>query len=328
MALVAQTGIELTIQLPPPEVRPWGLLLDVASQLPSLVYPDLAANPQGRFPNGNTRATDRLGLGVQHQPWGCEPLKRGNSDCNPEYLLNGEGAAIDSQGDLVTANVDAEKSAALLGYEDLVVHPAFKVVDGVRCSVMSFPDDTSRNASMVNRLRNRMRVLLSNTVADELVSGWASGGPSLTSEATIVTPLGTGLAGAGAALEAALAASLHGATGTIHLPPFLVAAAIDSCWVHLINGRLVTSTGHVVAADSAYGASEVESGTVTIFASGPVFYRSSDTTLLGDHSHDTFMRDSNIRERIAELRAQLAFDPCAVSAVEVDLNDVFGTVGS
>jgi hypothetical protein len=324
---VAATGLEVTIQLPPPAQRPWGLLVDVAHRIPaeSLTYPGVNA-PASATTGNARRGQSRLGLGVQHVPWGCAPLRRGNLDCSADYLINQSGPAVDEEGDLITANIDDTKASALIGYDEVTVHPAFKVVDGLQCSTLSFPDDTSRNASMVNRLQNRMRRMISHDLANELVTGFASGGPSLSSEAQELFPLFGGIHGAIATIEGHLGFALPASQGCVLVPPAILPALVDAGWVIVVGASLMTVTGHMVIADSGFyggtGPGGVDSGLgeYWVYATSTIGWAVSDTRLLGDTTHDTLDVASNIRERLAEAYAQVAFEPCSVAAVLFDMN--------
>lgn len=304
---MAATGREVTIQLPPPEPRSRGLLVDVAQTISA----DLLT----------VNGTDRTGQGVQHQPWGCAPLRTGNTDCTADYLINGDGPALDGNGDPITANIDDFKTTALLGFDAVVIHPAFKVVDGLTCSTLSQPDlSTSSFTGITPRLLRRMRMLVSASLTAELITGYASMGPSLMSEGEILPDAAT-VSAAAYAIEAHLALHLQGNRGTVFIPPALLHAAVDAGWVHIEGNRLVTATGHQVVADAGHvatlGPDSGGGGGLWIFAAGDIMYRVSDTKLLGEGS-ETLDISTNIRERLAESYAQLAFDPCPVASIAVD----------
>jgi len=308
---VASTGRETTIQLPPPQPRSRGLFVDAA--LPLSVDD---TSYQGR---------DRLGQGVQHTPWGCGPLSTGPLDCTAgEVLLNGSGPAYDTQDppEVQRGNVTTDKSDALGDFDEVAVHPAFKVVDGLKCSTLSFPDaNSSSYTSMTGRLQRRMRTLMSAALMAELATGWASNGPSLSSEADVLDP-SYGMSEAGFEIEAALAGALGGNTGLVYIPPSLLHYAIEADWVGIEGGQLYTATGHRVVADAGHdglsGPTVPNAGEFWVYASGDVSYRVSDTMLLGEGS-ETLSLSTNIRERLAEAYAQLAFDPCPVVATLVTI---------
>jgi len=310
---VAATSLETTIQLAPPTPRSRGLFVDAALNLTPT-----DTSYQGR---------DRLGLGVQHTPWGTAPLRVGNLNCQADLLLVDPqlGAAF-SDPDAFTVNDtnvegatgDYGKGAALNSFDAVSTHPSFKLVDGLTCSVISFPDANSESfTSMSGRLQRRMRIYSSAAITYELVTGWASNGPSLTSEATTLTAAAN-VAKAAEEIEEHLAGVLYGNTGLVFIPPRLLAAAVAADWVIVEGGQLWTVTGHRVVSDAGHSGVEGPSAPGAnehwIFASGDIAYRVSDTMLLGDYSHETFNRASDLRERIAEAYCQLAFDPATVGA--------------
>lgn len=302
---MAATGREVTIQLPPPEPRSRGLLVDVAGQL----------SAEETSVNG----TDRLGQGVQHQPWGCAPLQTGNSDCTADYLIKGTGPAV-INGVLQAGAVNDEKSVALLSLTDTVIHPAFKVVDGLACSTLWFPDNSSANFTGITpRLLRRMRTLTSARLMEELITGYASTGPSLMGD-SIVLADAANMTEAAYEIEAHLADTLQGNAGTVFIPPSLLHIAIGIDWV-LVNGNtLSTATGHKVVADAGHVATQGPDsgggGGLWLYAAGDIKYRVSDTILLGDND-ETVDISTNMRERLTEAYAQLAFDTCPLAAIAV-----------
>lgn len=310
---MAATALETTIQLAPPTPRSRGLFVDAALDI--------------SLSDTTYQGKDRLGLGVQHTPWGTAPLRVGNLNCQADLLLvePQTGAAFSDPDNFTVNDTNVEgasgnygKGAALNNFDAVAVHPSFKLVDGLQCSVISFPDLNSDSfTSMSGRLQRRMRTYSSAAITYELVTGWASGGPSLTSEAVTLTA-STSMAKAAEEIEEHLAGVLYGNTGLVFIPPRLLAAAVAADWVVVEGGQLWTVTGHRVVADAGHtgveGPSAPGANQHWIFATGDVAYRVSDTKLLGDYSHETFNRSSDLRERIAEAYAQLAFDPATVGA--------------
>jgi hypothetical protein len=304
---VAATGREVTIQLAPPAPRSRGLLVDVATPLSAD-----QTSKEGR---------DRLGQGVQHQPWGCAPLVTGNLDCTADYLINGDGPALDGNGDIIAANVDHFKYEAIRSFDDLVVHPAFKVVDGLACSTLSQPDLSSSSFTGITpRLLRRMRTLMSAALTGELITGYASMGPAFLTDAQVLSDAAN-VSAAAYAIEAHLAETLQGNAGTVFIPPALLHAAVDAGWVEISGNSLLTATGHKVVADAGHVATQGPDsgggGGLWIYAAGDISYRVSDTVLLGEGS-ETLDISFNLRERLAEAYAQLAFDPCPLAGVAVD----------
>ena len=308
---MAATGRETTIQLPAPEPRTRGLLVDVA--LPITVQ------------DTTYQGHDRLGQGVQHTPWGIDPLRTGNADCIADVLINGDGPAFDAADppEVIDANVDGasgdySKDLALLNFDALSLHPAFKLVDGLTCSVISFPDAGSASfTNMTDRLLRRMRTASSAAIMGELVNGFASNGQSFSD----VTPLtaSANMLKAAEGIEGHLATVLQGNAGLVFIPPTLLHYAVDAGWVVIEGGQLYTATGHRVVSDAGHGVggpTVPAGGEAWVFASGDVSYRLSDTMLLGEGS-ETLVLNTNIRERLAESYAQLAFDPETLGATLV-----------
>jgi hypothetical protein len=306
----------IVVQLPPPQRRSRGLLVDVAENMSAVMTY-----------NGRSR----IGNGVIHTPWGCDPLLSGSAGpCDTDFLLNGDGPGYDAVWEYEqesapgeqSANFDAGKATAIHAYPSTVEQPAFKVVDGLTCSTMSQPDDNQYGASMSNRLRRRMSVLMSGMLTSELITGWASGGISLSSEATVLTAA-TSMAEAGLEIEEHLRDTLQGQAGTVFIPPQLLHYAVEAEWVYRDGNRFYTQTGHSVVADAghtgALGPATPSGGEFWLYAAGDIGYGLTDTILLGEVSSDTLDTSTNMRERLAEAYAQLVFDPCPVGAVIVDM---------
>lgn len=308
---MAATGREVTIQLPPASPRSRGLFVDVAQTISA---EQLTVN-----------GADRTGQGVQHQPWGCAPLVTGNLDCTADYLINGDGPALDPEGEVISENITVEKDAAVRSFDDVVIHPAFKVVDGLACSTLWQPDLSSASFTGITpRLLRRMRTLMSAALTGELITGYASMGPSFMTDAELL-PSVSGMSEAAYEIEAHLAEALQGTVGTVFIPPALLHVAIEAGWVTVSGNTLLTVTGHNVVSDAGHVATQgVGSGggsALWIYAAGEIAYRVSDTILLGEGS-ETLDISTNVRERLAEAYAQLAFDPCPLAAVAMDLGSL------
>lgn len=298
-------GLEKVIQFPGPQRRPYGLLLDVATQLT-----DAQLSQDG---------INRVGAGVTFVPWGCDPLRRGNVDCDTDWLLS----KADEQGEETSEPYEDGKPAE--PYPDTDSQRPFKIVDSLKCNAFSMiPEE------MDDRLRVRMRELVSASFAAELITGAASGGNSLSAAAQVVNaPFSAfpDLLGPAAALERFLADTLNGAWGIIHMPVELIAAAKYADWIYHDGEYLRTCTGHYVVADAGYdGASGPPEenggagpGEYWVYATGPVYYHLTDTMLLGDNPNQTFDIEFNLRRRIAEAVGLVTFDACSVGATLVSL---------
>jgi hypothetical protein len=307
-------SLEKVIQIPPLVRRNKALLLNAATPLSSA---ELSQN-----------AVNRIGMGATFVPHGCEPIRRGNVDCDTDWLL-GEGAPVVSEGSGAVTGVEEGKTDAINPYPDVEVQRPFKLVDALKCS--SFSMDL---AEMDARLLNRMAVQTSKMLTEELITGWASSGMSFNDSATTLTPpsfpaSSSVVDSVAYALEQHLADTLHGAEGIVFVPPAFLASCIEAGWVHFLDNEFMTATGHRVVADSGHsgliGPAAVDPGEFWFFASGPVQYHVTDPMLLGDTLDQMFDREINLLERISEAMGIVVFDPCTVGAVKLDLNAVNGS---
>jgi hypothetical protein len=301
-------SLEKVIQIPPLVRRNKALLLNAATPLSSA---ELSQN-----------AVNRIGMGATFVPHGCEPIRRGNVDCDTDWLL-GEGAPIVNESTGAVTNVEEGKSDAINPYPDVEVQRPFKLVDALKCS--SFSMDL---AEMDARLLNRMAVQTSKMLTEELITGWASGGMSFVDSATVLTAptfflLNENVTAVAAILEQHLADTLHGAEGIVYVPPAFLASAIYAGWVHFHENEFMTATGHRVVADAGHsgllGPTAPAPGEFWFYASGPVQYHVTDPMLLGDTLDQMFDREINLLERISEAMGIVVFDPCTVAAVKLDL---------
>jgi hypothetical protein len=176
-------------------------------------------------------------------------------------------------------------------------------------------------------------------VASELLSGAASGGMSLSSEATSPAdvPFGWPALSPGDALtvlEEELATRLNGLQGMIHVSPGLLAQLTVMGGTTREGDMWLTQTGHVVVADAGYAGAPAPSGEATAavgecwaYASGPVFYASDDPRLLGADNQEIVNMSRNIRRRFGMAHGLLVFEPCPVTAVLVNMG-IYGIGGS
>lgn len=286
-------NMQVPIQLPAPVLRSGGLFMDVAVEIDT------------------TRdGYNRLGSGVVHVPWGCDPMYLGNAEI---CTMSGELALSVTDG-IDTGASDLEpKSAAIRPYPDQVTHPPFKIVDGLTCGALSLPDQDT--PSIRERLDVRMTLQLSKMMMAELVAGNVSGGPSLTSEATALAAA-TGIPAAARNIETWLASVLHNGVGVVVLPVGLLTAAIDSGWVNPVT--MMTYSGHHVIVDAGFTGDPSDPmsatpGSYSIFGMGVPGHAYSDPKVLdvvsGRHGVDI---SDNVVRQLNEAYAQIAFDPCAV----------------
>lgn len=296
-------NMEIPIQLPAPTRRPSGLFVNIATPIDTTFG-----------------GKDRLGSGVVHVPWGCEPVHLGNAEL---CMMSGE-MVVSVEDTIVTDATDLEpKIAAVNPYPDQVIHPPFKVVDGLECSVLSFPHDTSPTSSITNRIRSRITLQLSKMLMAEMVAGIASGGPSLTSEATTL-PSVSGVYGAAFQAETWLASVLHNGVGVVVIPVGMLPLFVESGWVD--PSTMKTLSGHMVIADAGFTGdvadpTSLAPSTFSLFAMGVPSYAASSPELLevaSGSSHVDITNDTITA--IIESYVQLAFDPCAVGEVTMDFS--------
>lgn len=298
MAVIS--NMEKLVQAPPPRRRPWGLLVDVADRITDEEL------TQGR--------ANRVGAGVTWTPWGCDALRRGNVDCDTDWLA-GTDAPEYTDGEIDLETVDDTKDGAVRSYADTAVQAPFKLVDGLACSALSMD-----SVELTNRIQTRMSVFTSSILARELMDGWASNGISLSSEATTLTQPYGGIDGVFAALEEHLADTLHGARGLVHIPPPVLHVAKEHGYVAYMDGALYTSTGHLVVSDAGtdgtIGPSSAGATEYWLYASGPVGYYLSDPFVLGGSDFEVA---KNTLERFVEAMGLVVFDPCSVGAVLLEM---------
>lgn len=291
-------NMEVPIQLPAPQRRSRGRLIDVAT--------DISLTADGR---------ERLGAGVVHVPWGCDAPFLGNAEL---CVVSGE-MAISVEDFIITGATDVgSKDEAIRDYPDQVVHPPFKVVDGLRCTALSAPHDTTPTASIGNRLRARDGLWFSAMMTAELVSGQASGGPSLDSEATSIGAVAD-MPEAAVAIESWLAGTLGNGVGAVVLPVGLLSAAVYHGWVDMATLRTVT--GHWVIADAGFTGDPTDPtnpqpSAFTIYGMGLPGQAYSNGNLLDVASGRSHVDiTDNVVSMILESYAQLAFEPCSVGEV-------------
>lgn len=296
-------NMEVPIQLPSPSRRSGGLFVDVALPIDT-----------------NFGGADRIGSGVVHVPWGCDPMYLGNAEI---CMVDGETVVSVEDGIDVGATDLAPKDNAIRDYPGQVVHPPFKVVDGLQCGVLSFPHDTTPSTSISNRLRARMALQISKMMMAELVAGAVSGGPSLNSEATALAAASS-TGAAAITVETWLASVLHNGVGAVVLPVGLLAAAVEAGWVN--PSTMTTMSGHRVIADAGFtgdasNPTDATPASYSIFGMGLPGHAYSSPKILDvvSGSSHVDISDDTIRQ-ISEAYAQIAFDPCVVGKVEVTLS--------
>lgn len=283
------TGMESVISLPLGPASP-RRLLDFARPLPGTLNA-----------HGQTEAARWL-QGVKWNPWPCTGLAAGAPhDCDTETL-----AAITQTCETAETQVP------------------FVVRDAIKMSTLEY-NDTEVEAM----LRARWDLMVSAAFASELVSGAASSGKSLRSEAVGNAPADIAYGSAAvtiskavAVLEDHLASKIVGQRGVIHLPPGLLTLAVTECDLVLGDGGFwETPNGNYVIADAGYNGTLGPTGQAAasalegwVYASGMVYVASTAPIAMGGNEDAPFLRRNEIHEWLQGYGI-LVFDPCPVSAV-------------
>ena len=222
---------------------------------------------------------------------------------------------------------DSEQSAPLdEKCVDWGLQNPFRLSDGLKASTLDF------SLEELNTMSTKMyEQAISAAFATELISGAGSLSMSLSSEATAPTGVAFGAAttpiwNALSVLEEEIASRLTGLVGYIHLPPGLLALAVDSYGVRLERDHWETPAGNVVISDAGYvfaqapdGQAASPAGSEWVYASGPVFYDRTDVQSVGMGSELVNLNTNRI-EQFVEGMGILVFDPCPVTAVLVSYN--------
>jgi hypothetical protein len=217
--------------------------------------------------------------------------------------------------------------------------PAFRLSDAWKGSTLDLVAEED--------LADRYRIQFGASIASELLSGDASGGISLSSEATAPTgfaftdpaksvPDGFGL------LESEIAERLQGGVGYIHVSPMLHNRLVAKCGVRInAEGNWESPAGNIVITDAGYinppkPSSGPASGAATdwMYASGPVVWASTAPSVLGlgstgfTGSAAATPWNRNQVTRWLTGYAIVAFDPCPVTAIRVGFNEADDTWNS
>lgn len=272
-----------------PKRRPFGTFSSAAERLDA-----------SRFSLGGV---NRMLAGVTFVPWG-----------------NDVTAAV---GDVDLCGAE-DFTSAVGRWPDTETQKPFSMWKGFECSSLSL-------GLTVDTVAARSVELLSR-VADavftrELVTGAASGGQSLSSEAT--RPLGntaTALAATFAGFDDYFDSVLGNDEGIVWVPSKVLGLAYAADLIVRDGDAWRTATGHKVVGDGGFGASVTPAGGTAaaagdtwVYASGPVAYGLMEPVAVGDGRQDTMVLSSNIRQVFAQGHGLLLFDPLTVGAIKLDL---------
>lgn len=282
------TGMELAVRLPlaPPSPR---RLLDIIDKIPG------TETPEGEAEGNELRWLN----GVKFEPWPCRGLSTVAAvECTTEDL----------------AAITAECEAA-------VTQTPFQIIDSLKASTLEWSVE-----AVDAMLGARAQIMISAAFAAELISGAASSGMSLSSEAHAPDDIAFGAAAKPvwevmAALENELAQNMPGQRGLIHIPPGLLSTATMAYGLQMnADGVFETPNGNIVISDAGYyqptqptGQPAPAAGTDWIYASGPVWWQATDMIGLGVGS-ETYVFNRNTINRWISGYGIVVFDPCPVTA--------------
>lgn len=194
------------------------------------------------------------------------------------------------------------------------IFDAFEVYNTESCTALD-----TEITTLNERLRTRWNVMISEQVATRL-------NVEMADHATVVTtgPVNTEIALSSA--EQALALTLHGGEGFIHMSPAALGMVIDK--LSFYDGQWHTASGHVVVADAGHAGIPPEGeaavdGTEWIYTSGAVLYGLSDERI-PEQANEYLDRERNIITGRVIGSGVVAFDPCSVSAIQYGYPDYAG----
>lgn len=273
------------IDLPGLERRPYGLLVDIARELPKEMVSE--------------RGIERWQLaGVTYQTWGCPDLNVQRVDCD----------------DLLTINEVED-----LG--DIEVSRAFEMYLAVDCSTLS-SDPAEMDARLDNWLSVKSSAALARELLTGTNSGgiaFDSEADVLTNTAEF---LPYGLARIedwlGTTLDGGLG-YIHMSPATL-----LLAAAQTSVYWDGSNWRtpsghvVVADAGYTTNVTPSSGGATAASGLERwVYTSGPVFYSLSNIERIGRRNQESRDMTRNVDIFRSHRYGMVAFDPCAVAATKI-----------
>lgn len=268
----------------------------MATGMEALVQVPLRKRPRALLVDAADRIPNsvRWTAGVTLRPWGC-------------------GGFVPTDADY--CDFEADELDDYFDVGEFATFEAFEVYNTESCSAR-----VNDIIDLNSRLETKWSVMISEQVAARL-------NVEMAARATTVTTGAVNTQIALANAEEALALSLHGGQGYIHMSPAALTMFVDK--LEYRDGNWETPSGHIVIADSGHvgvppEGENAQSGTEWIYTSGAVLYGLSDTRL-PTRAAEYLNRENNaITARIIG-SSVVAFDPCAVSAIEYGYPDYEGS---
>lgn len=286
---MAVTGIEKDINLPGPEKRANGHLLDAMMPIP----PDELV----------TQGTNRFPLGIEWLPWGTDNLSSDAVDCAVVYDM------------------------AARSFPDLVVQPAFMLWDALQCSTLSSIPDWIV-ARLRNNMEVYSSAAFASELGTAAASGGLSIAGDVTYAPNVVSDTAVSTRVAIHGLETHLAGVLHGGKGMIHVSAGLLALLVADDLVFPSGNGFRTATGHTVVGDAGFsggytpqGGTAAAAGEEWAYATGQVFYAIgaiNRSEVLTDDQHETELLE-NLNRPILKRAGLITWDPSMTGAVKVSI---------
>lgn len=287
------------VELPAPRTRTVGTLLSAMRPLPAPLS------------TGGASQDEFWRNGVTWMEWDC----RGPRVEDANFCIPADHSAVDL-GD----------SSDCPSYFE---QPAFTVWDAIRWTTLRRGEEEE----IVSRLVHSVNDLVGYALAQELMTGSASGGDGVTSTGVFLGEA-TDPRGALAALEQHLADTLKGDLGLIHVTPRGLTYLVTNGSVRFNGTEFVSPTGHTVVADAGYNNDVMTfnaSGTLVhadasetwMYATSDVFYRLDTSRVIGGlDDSSTLDLTHNLRTVYVDRQAILVFNTCATAAVLATLDDI------
>lgn len=256
-------------------------------------------------PLSTSEAVGRWRNGLAWTEWGCPRTPRAEDS---DYCVD----AIDR-----SEIVDEDGVA----WAETRSQSAFYLWDAIGCSTLSADYD-----ELDRRLRYSLVDTVSYAVAQELMTGNASGGNHFADEATVLASSGVPSVVEGlAALELHFAQATHGAQGYLHISVDAFVLLATNSTIHFDGSVWRTPTGNVVIADPGYtnavmtpdGGGAGSTTTSWMYISGPVYVTLDDFSYPSEpNTVESLDISRNFALIMAERFGIIVYDTCGLAAVK------------